>query len=70
MGGVVRLSYKFRTLIFQFAAMETKLVQQALNEFGAMVVQRAQANLKKGGKFGTYKRQREFVKVAHFLKRK
>jgi hypothetical protein len=34
--------------------METKLVQQALNEFGAMVVQRAQANLKKGGKFGTY----------------
>lgn len=34
--------------------METKIVQQALNEFGAMVVQRAQANLKKGGKFGTY----------------
>jgi hypothetical protein len=37
-----------------FAAMETKIVQQALNEFGAMVVQRAQANLKKGGKYGTY----------------
>lgn len=34
--------------------METKLVQQALNEFGAMVVQRAQDNLKKGGKYGSH----------------
>tara|TARA_R110000868_G_scaffold112318_1_gene302518 strand:+ start:1208 stop:1741 length:534 start_codon:yes stop_codon:yes gene_type:complete len=35
--------------------METKIVQQALNEFGAMVVQRAQANLKTGSKkFGTH----------------
>jgi len=34
--------------------METKIVQQALNEFGALVVQRAQDNLKKGGKYGSH----------------
>jgi hypothetical protein len=34
--------------------METKIVQQALNEFGALVVQRAQDNLKRGGKYGTH----------------
>jgi hypothetical protein len=34
--------------------METKIVQQALNDFGALVVQRAQDNLKRGGKYGTH----------------
>jgi len=34
--------------------METKIVQQALNEFGSFVVRRAQENLKRGGRYGTY----------------
>ena len=34
--------------------METKHVQQALNEFGALVVERAQQNLKTGGRYGTH----------------
>ena len=34
--------------------METKFVQQALNEFGASVVERAQQNLKTGGRYGTH----------------
>jgi len=34
--------------------METKLVQQALNEFGALVVERARQNLKTGGRYGTH----------------
>jgi hypothetical protein len=40
--------------ILVFAVMETNLVQQALNEFGALVVKKAQDNLKTGGKFGTH----------------
>lgn len=34
--------------------METKHVQQALNEFGALVVERARQNLKTGGRYGTH----------------
>ena len=34
--------------------METKNVQQALNEFGASVVERARQNLKTGGRYGTH----------------
>lgn len=34
--------------------MELKRVQEALNAFGASVVQRAKDNLKTGGKFGTH----------------
>lgn len=34
--------------------METKNVQQALNEFGASVVERARLNLKTGGRYGTH----------------
>jgi hypothetical protein len=34
--------------------METKLVQQALNEFGKSVVERARLNLKTGGRYGTH----------------
>lgn len=34
--------------------METKLVQQALNEFGASVIERARQNLKTGGRYGTH----------------
>ncbi len=34
--------------------METKFVQQALNEFGASVVERARQNLKTGGRYGTH----------------
>lgn len=34
--------------------METKNVQQALNEFGALVVERARQNLKVGGRYGTH----------------
>ena len=34
--------------------METKHVQQALNEFGASVVERARMNLKVGGRYGTH----------------
>ena len=34
--------------------METKNVQQALNEFGALVVERARQNLKIGGRYGTH----------------
>ena len=34
--------------------METKHVQQALNEFGALVVERARQNLKVGGRYGTH----------------
>lgn len=33
--------------------METKNVQQALNDFGALVVERARLNLKIGGRYGT-----------------
>jgi hypothetical protein len=34
--------------------LETKHVQQALNEFGASVVERARQNLKTGGRYGTH----------------
>jgi len=34
--------------------LETKNVQQALNEFGASVVERARQNLKTGGRYGTH----------------
>jgi hypothetical protein len=34
--------------------LETKHVQQALNEFGALVVERARQNLKTGGRYGTH----------------
>jgi hypothetical protein len=34
--------------------LETKNVQQALNEFGALVVERARQNLKIGGRYGTH----------------
>jgi len=34
--------------------METKNVQQALNEFGALVVERARQNLKTGGRYGSH----------------
>lgn len=34
--------------------METKNVQQALNEFGQSVVDRARLNLKTGGRYGTH----------------
>ncbi len=34
--------------------METKNVQQALNEFGASVIERARQNLKTGGRYGTH----------------
>jgi hypothetical protein len=34
--------------------LETKFVQQALNEFGASVVERARQNLKTGGRYGTH----------------
>ena len=34
--------------------METKHVQQALNEFGASVIERARQNLKTGGRYGTH----------------
>jgi len=34
--------------------LETKNVQQALNEFGASVVERARMNLKVGGRYGTH----------------
>jgi hypothetical protein len=34
--------------------LETKHVQQALNEFGALVVERARQNLKVGGRYGTH----------------
>jgi hypothetical protein len=34
--------------------LETKNVQQALNEFGASVVERARLNLKTGGRYGTH----------------
>jgi hypothetical protein len=34
--------------------LETKFVQQALNEFGALVVERARQNLKTGGRYGTH----------------
>ena len=34
--------------------MDAKLVQQALNEFGTYVVERARGNLKTGGKYGTH----------------
>lgn len=34
--------------------MEIKNVQQALNEFGASVVERARLNLKVGGRYGTH----------------
>lgn len=34
--------------------METKNVQQALNEFGQSVVNRARLNLKTGGRYGTH----------------
>ena len=40
--------------ILAFVAMEIKQVQLALNEFGAMVVEKARQNLKTGGKFGTH----------------
>jgi hypothetical protein len=34
--------------------LETKNVQQALNEFGASVIERARQNLKTGGRYGTH----------------
>lgn len=34
--------------------MDVKLVQQALNEFGTYVIERAKDNLKIGGKYGTH----------------
>ena len=34
--------------------MELKKVQEALNAFGASVVERAKQNLKIGGKYGTH----------------
>ena len=37
-----------------FVAMEIKNVQQALDEFGKSVVERARMNLKTGGRYGTH----------------
>ncbi len=35
-------------------AVKTDNVQQALNEFGQLVIERAKSNLKKGGKYGSH----------------
>lgn len=46
--------------------METKNVQQALNEFGASVVERAQQNLKAGGRYGTHNASGQLSKSLDF----
>lgn len=46
--------------------METKNVQQALNEFGALVVERARQNLKVGGRYGTHNASGQLSKSLDF----
>lgn len=46
--------------------METKHVQQALNEFGALVVERARQNLKVGGRYGTHNASGQLSKSLDF----
>lgn len=46
--------------------METKNVQQALNEFGASVVERARLNLKTGGRYGTHNASGQLSKSLNY----
>ena len=46
--------------------MDAKLVQQALNEFGTYVIERAKDNLKKGGKYGTHNTSGALSKSLNF----
>jgi hypothetical protein len=46
--------------------LETKNVQQALNEFGALVVERARQNLKVGGRYGTHNASGQLSKSLDF----